>query len=436
MRLRFALACAALLAAALPLSAQPGGAAPRPGEQVWDRVVAVVGDTTLLYSDVLIELEALQASGQQVPEDPQQRAALIRQIVESRVDDLLLLEAARRENVQVDVANVAIEVERRINQVQQQFGSEQAFRQALERSGRTMEQYRQTLTNQFTDQTVVQRFIGQRLQKMAPPPVSEEEIRQLFESQRERLGQRPATISMQQAILKPQPSDSAKQAARRKAEQVLEEVRKNGDFEVLARRHSQDPSAQNGGMLGWFRSGQMVRPFEMMAFALRPGDVSPVVETEYGYHIIKLEKVRGPERQARHILIRPEITPADVERARVRADSVAAAVRAGASLTELAEKYGTPADQRIARDVVLERLPPAYGAAIGTAAAGTVVGPFEINDGVGSSFVVARVTGRQEAGAYTLDDVREQVRDRVVQQKQVERLIAELRQHTHVQLSL
>ncbi|HEX8692789.1 MAG TPA: peptidylprolyl isomerase [Longimicrobium sp.] len=432
MRFRFLLASALVALATPALAQQPA----QPGEQVWDRVVAVVGDTSLLYSDILIELEAMQAQGQQLPTDPAQRAALIRDLVQRRVDDLMLLEAARAEGTSVDATEVVTAVERQINQVQQQFGSEEAFRQALARSGRTLEEYRQTLTQQFTDQTMVQRYIGQRLQKMAAPPVGEEEIRAFFEEQKGRLGQRPATVSLQQAIIKPQPSDSAKAAARRKAMEVLEELRKGGDFEVLARRHSQDPSASQGGMLGWFRQGQMVRPFEMVAYAMRPGDVSGIVETEYGFHIIKLEKVRGPERQARHILIRPEVTPADVERARARADSVATAARGGASLVEMAERYGTPADQRVARDVVLERLPAPYGTAVGAAAPGTVVGPFELAEGAGTSFVVAKVTERHEAGEYTLDDVREQVRSRLVQQKQVERLLEELRGRTHVQVSL
>jgi len=85
---------------------------------------------------------------------------------------------------------------------------------------------------------------------------------------------------------------------------------------------------------------------------------------------------------------------------------------------------------------VIERLPPAYGTSLGSAEVGAVVGPFEVNDGSGPSFVVAKLTDRSAAGAYTLDDVREQVRERVVQQKNVERLLAELRQSTHVQISL
>ncbi|HEU4455592.1 MAG TPA: peptidylprolyl isomerase [Longimicrobium sp.] len=434
MRARHALILA-VAAAALPaaLAAQQ---TPQPGEQVWDRVVAVVGDTTVLYSDILIELEALQAQGQTLPTDPAQRGAIVREIVQRRVDDLILLEAARRAGTSVDATEVVTSVERQINQVQQQFGSEQAFRDALAQSGRTLEQYRATLTQQYTDQTMIQRYVQERIGKMAPPPVTEAEIQQLFSTQADRLGQRPATLSMQQAILKPLPTEAAKAAARARADSALAEVRRGGDFEVLARRYSQDPSAQNGGMLGWFRQGQMVRPFELAVWSMRPGDVSPIVETEYGYHVIKLEKARGPERQARHILIRPEITPADVERARVRADSVAAAVRAGASLTELAARYGTPAEQRVARDVVLERLPPAYATPLGAAEVGAVVGPFETSEGAGTSFVVAKVTDRNAGGTYTLDDVREQVRDRVVQQKQVDRLLAELRQATHVQVSL
>jgi peptidyl-prolyl cis-trans isomerase SurA len=370
-------------------------------------VVAVVGDTTVLYSDVLIEMEAMQAQGQPLPTDPAQRGAMAREIVQRRVDDLILLEAARRSGVTVDPTDVLTSVERQINQVQQQFGSEQGFRDALAQSGRTLEQYRQTLTQQYTDQTMIQRYVQERIAKMAPAPVTEEEIREVFASQADRLGQRPATVSIQQAILKPLPTEAAKAAARARADSALAEVRRGGDFEVLARRYSQDPSAQNGGMLGWFRQGQMVRPFEQAVWAMRPGDVSPIVETEYGYHIIKLEKSRGPERQARHILIRPEITPADAERARVRADSVASAVRGGASLTELAQRYGTPAEQRAVRDIVLERLPPAYGTALGASEAGAVVGPFETAEGTGTSFVVAKVTDRAAAGTYTLDDVRE-----------------------------
>jgi len=431
MRALTALCLAAALAAPAALAAQQPAAA-QPGSRVWDRVVAVVGDTSVLYSDVLIEIESMQAQGQQVPTDPTARRQLENDVLQRRVDDLLLLEGARRAGITVDAAEIAGEVETQINRVQANFGTQAAMEQALAQTGRTLEQYRATLTAQYTDQTMIQRFIRDRVSKMAAPAVAEAEIQQYFEEQRAQLGQRPATLSFQQAVVKPVAGDSADAAARRKAEAILAELRRGGDFEAIARRDSQDPSAPQGGMLGWFHAGQMVREFEQMAFALRPGDISPVVKTEYGYHIIKLEKVRGGERQARHILIRPEITEADVARARTLADSIATAVRGGASLTQLAARTNTPPDQRTLRDVLPERLPTEYGQAMGQAAPGTIVGPFQLNEGGGPSFVIAKVTDRRAGGDYTLADVRDQIRERIIQQRQVERLVGELRQVTAV----
>jgi len=431
MRALTALCLAAALAAPAALAAQQPAAA-QPGSRVWDRVVAVVGDTSVLYSDVLIEIESMQAQGQQVPTDPTARRQLENDVLQRRVDDLLLLEGARRAGITVDAAEIAGEVETQINRVQANFGTQAAMEQALAQTGRTLEQYRATLTAQYTDQTMIQRFIRDRVSKMAAPAVTEAEIQQYFEEQRAQLGQRPATLSFQQAVVKPVAGDSADAAARRKAEAILAELRRGGDFEAIARRDSQDPSAPQGGMLGWFHAGQMVREFEQMAFALRPGDISPVVKTEYGYHIIKLEKVRGGERQARHILIRPEITEADVARARTLADSIATAVRGGASLTQLAARTNTPPDQRTLRDVLPERLPTEYGQAMGQAAPGTIVGPFQLNEGGGPSFVIAKVTDRRAGGDYTLADVRDQIRERIIQQRQVERLVGELRQVTAV----
>ncbi|HEV7591095.1 MAG TPA: peptidylprolyl isomerase [Longimicrobium sp.] len=435
MRVLTALALAAALAAPAAARAQQP-ATPQPGTRVWDRVVATVGDTSLLYSDVLIELESMQAQGQAVPTEPAAREAFIRTLLQRRVDDLVLLEAARRDpNVLIDPTEVVTAVENQINRVQQSFGTQAAMEAELAKTGRTLDQYRQELTRTYTDQTTVQRYKQQRLGRMAPPLVTEDEIRAYFDREQAGLGTRPATLSFQQVIVKPAPSDSADARARRKAEEILAELRRGGNFEELARRNSADPSAQQGGMLGWFRQGQMVREFEQMAYALAPGQISPVVKTEFGYHVIKLEKVRGPERQARHILIRPEVTDADIAAARARADSFAAAVRGGASIAELAARTRTPPEQRALNNVLPDRLPGEYGQALSTPAVGSVVGPFQITDPTGPAFVVARITDRRAGGQYNLADVHDYIRDQLVEEKQTARLLAELRQVTAVTLS-
>ncbi|HEX6041785.1 peptidylprolyl isomerase, partial [Longimicrobium sp.] len=307
-----------------------------------------------------------------------------------------------------------------------------AFSQALAEAGRTPESYRAELARQFADQTLVQRFIRQRTGEMAPPAVSDAEIRAFFEANRQRFGARPASVSFQQVIVRPVASDSARAAALRTAEQVLRELGEGAEFEVLARRYGTDGTRERGGDLGWFRQGQMVRTFDQVVFAMRPGQTSGIVETEFGFHIIKLERTRGPERQARHILIRPDITQADIDRARQRADSVATAIRNGASAPELAARYDTPDAARFQADVPLDRLPPAFVSALEGAQPNTVAGPLQVENGPTPAFAVLRVTSRQTAGDYTVDEQRERITQMLREQKSMERLLAELRRETYV----
>src|SRR5690606_17493840 len=181
-------------------------------------------------------------------------------------------------------------------------------------------------------------------------------------------------------LITPEPSDSADAEARRTAEEVYRELQNGGDWEVLARRFSDDPGTkESGGDLGWVRQGgDLVPEFERMAFSIRPGMLSPIFRTDYGYHILEVQRIQGAERRVRHILIAPEITEEDMERARVRADSVANAIREGANINTLARRYGTPDDQIDVPSQQVSRLPPAYAQALANAQTGDVVGPFKV----------------------------------------------------------
>jgi len=432
--MRTVLALLLTLAAAPALAqAQP---APQPGEELWDGVVAVVGDTTLLRSDLLLAIEAMRAEGTAVPTDPVEYGRLVQQLVDERVSDLLLLEGARAAGETVNEDEVLTAVEDQLRQVRGRFPSEEAYTAALAEAGRTPEGYREELSRQFADQTLVQRFVRKRMQEMAPPAVTDEEIRTFFESNRQRFGQRPASVSFQQVLIRPLPADSARAAALKTAGQVLTELNGGAEFEVLARRYGTDATRERGGDLGWFRQGQMVREFDQVVFAMRPGQTSGIVETEFGFHIIKLEKARGPERQARHILIRPEITQANIDAARVRADSVATAIRAGAQAQDLAARYNTPDALRFQQNVPVDQLPPAFVTALEGAVTGTVAGPIQIENGPTPAFAVVRVTGRQTSGEYTVDDQRERIRDMLREQRQMQRLLTELRRDMYVSIRL
>jgi peptidyl-prolyl cis-trans isomerase SurA len=421
---------------ALPLAAQEPSAAVQGETELLDRVVAVVGDTALLLSDVHEGLERLRASGQELPTDPAGQAELFRQVLGTQVDNLVVLQAARRANVEVPAREVESVVDQELAQIRTRFGSEAAFAAAIAESGLTAAEFRRIRIEQATAEATIRRFLQQQVQSAIPPIVDDAELRQVFESRRAELGERPATVSFEQVVIQPLPTDSARAAARARAEEVLAELRAGGDFEVLARRFSDDPgSRERGGDLGWFRQGQMVRPFEQMAFALRPGDISPIVETDFGFHIIKIEKVRSGERQGRHILIKAAVTEQGQSRARADAVAAASAARSGTAFADLQTRYSTPVDQRLGEDVQLDRLPPAYAVALEGVQAGTVVGPFEIVGAAdGSEWVVLRLQERRAAGPYTLEDVRDRVRELIQEQKVMKQVVEDLRRTTYVNI--
>jgi peptidyl-prolyl cis-trans isomerase SurA len=265
--------------------------------------------------------------------------------------------------------------------------------------------------------------------------VTEDEIRAYFELQRAQLGERPATISFEQVVIAPRAAAAAREAAQERAAEILERARAGEDFAQLARRFSEDPGTrERGGDLGWFRRRQMVPEFDRAVFGMRPGEISPVVETSFGFHIIKLERVRGAERQARHVLIRPELTPADVTATEAIAAEAAERLRAGTPMTELWQVHRANEDS-VVGPFPRDRLPPPYGQQLAGAAAAEIVGPFRLpGEGGADSWVVVRVTDVAAAGEYSLEDLRPQVRQQLQQEKMVQEILDDLRRRSHVDM--
>lgn len=427
----------ALTLVAAPLTAQdPLVETTAGGGDLLDRVVAVVGDTVVLLSEVQEEILRLQSAGQ-FPSDPAAQEQTVELLLDAQVEQLLLLTAAKRAGMSVAENQVEELVDQNLASVQERFGSEAAFQSALEESGLTLNQYRRQLIQQQRAELLRQRYVASQLRGRAPPLISEDQIRRVFEQQRGSLGERPAMVTIEQVIVRPEPTDSARAAAHRRAEQALQELAEGADFEVLARRYSDDKgSAEQGGDLGWFQRDRMVPEFSNVAFVMRPGQTSGIVESEFGFHIIRVERVRGPERQARHILFQPEITEADIQRARQRADSVADALREGASARELARQYETPANEAVIEDLPVDRLPPAYAQALEGVGEGEVVSPVELPGGGAPRFAAVRLAERTTAGEFTLDDVRDRIRQRLEEQAMVRELVEELRETIYVRVAL
>lgn len=418
-----------------------------PGERLpVDRIVAVVGTHPILWSDVLSALQQRRASGMQVPTDSAAQHALALTILNQLVDEEVLVQKAQADTtIKVTDADVNDMVERTVKQVRGQFKSEAEFREALKAAGMgTPDEYRKMQGDLARRGAYQQQLIEKmkRSGRIVGAPVSEADVARAFEELKAKgqLPNKPATVAFRQIIVAPRPSPAAREAARVKAESLLAEIRRGGDFEQIAKRESMDPSSkETGGDLGWNRRGNFVKPFEEMAFALAPGSVSPVVETTFGFHILRVDRVQPAEVKVRHILIRPKIDSLDVARARAEADTALAKWKAGMPFDSLVAKYHDPAEEKGSTDPFdRSQLPESYQKAFAGQPTGAFVGPFAIEDRRNNlpKFVVAHLLAVNEAGEYTVADVRSRVREQLSQERGIRRVIDQLRKETFVAVRL
>ena len=412
----------------LPLSGEP---------ELVDRVLAVVGDSVVLQSEVEEQLLDLARAGQPLPQDPVELSRLRAEITNGMVEELVLLQAAARDTtISVQQQQLDQLVDQDLERRAQQFGGRRAMEQLLAREGLTWAEYRDVLMNQYRRRELIQVYLSKQRSR-ALPPVTEEELRAYFESQRARFQNRPATVTFRQIVVAPQASDSARLAARMRLEEIRQQILSGDDFAALARRHSDDPGTRElGGDLGWFRQGRMVDAFDRAVFAMRPGQVSGVVESPFGFHLIKLEKVKGAERQARHILITPERDSLALSRAETVAEEIARAVRAGASLDSIADLHHDASEQAEVGPAPRDELPDPYGQALAAAEEGAVVGPLTLASGAVTKLAIVRVEDVSEAGEVAFEDVRPNLRRELQQQKLVAEVVAELRRRMHVDIRL
>ena len=406
-----------------------------------DRVVAVVGSSVITWSDLAAAVNEQRAAGLQLPSDAAGQLEVARGVLNNLIDEEILVNKAKDVKVDVTDAEVAPQVDKQIKEVRSHFQSDVEYRNELKVAGfGSPEEYRRTLFDQFRRRLIQQKTFAELQKRAKPQGVTEAEITAAFDKVKTQLQKRPATITFRQIVVAPHASRQADSVALAKAESILAQLKKGADFEELAKRESMDPGTKNvGGDLGWNRRGSgLVPAFEAVMFSLRPGELSPIVKTSFGYHIIRVDRVQPAEVKARHILIAPVIDSNDVHLALLRADTVAELWRKGASFDSLVAKYHDPAeDKGLLQPFPVDSLPPAYRTAVAGAKVNTVVNPFALTSPTGANkYAVVQVTSLTAEGQYSLAEEREQIRSQLAYEKQARALLDQLRKETYVSIRL
>jgi peptidyl-prolyl cis-trans isomerase SurA len=406
-----------------------------------DRVVAIVGDVPITQSDVQERLLSKRQEGTQLPTDSAAfHTFLVDVVVKELVEEELLLQKGKELKIEVPDEDVNNTVDKQIKDIRGRFASDAEYRSELQKAGLgTPEEFRRFRADQVRRSETITRTVKKLRDdgKVISANVTDAEVEDAYQRNKSTLPKREASVSWRQIIIAPKPTAAAKAKARAKADSLLAEIKAGGDFELIAKRESDDlGSKQSGGDLGWNRRGRMVPEFDRWMFALAPGQLSPVIETAFGFHIIRVDRVQPGEVKARHILIAPKIDSADVERAKLEADSVVAAWRAGApfdSLAKVHHDFASGEETTLLTPFPRAQLPPPYQAAFADKHPKDFV-TFEIpgNASVPAKVVVARIAAVEEGGDFTLDEVKERFRSRLAEEGGIKRLMDTLRKQTYV----
>ncbi len=282
--------------------------------QVLDGIVAIVGDEIILKSDIDEQLKFVVYQNRMSPDD-ERLPRLWRQILEEAINLKVLFTKAKLDSISVPNEEVEAQVERRLEFIKQRLGSEEAVRNYF---GKSITQLRADMREEIRAALMVEQL---RRKKFSTLTISNEEVIKFYETYKDSLPEVPAEFEAALIVIRPKVDSAAKKVAYDKILEVQRKLKAGADFAELARTYSEDGSARNGGDLGFAKRGEFVKPFEEAAFALREGQVSQIVETVFGYHLIQLLERRGESVRTRHILIK-------FDRSKLNADSAIAQLNA------------------------------------------------------------------------------------------------------------
>ncbi len=294
------------------------GKSQQAGEKVLiDEVAAVVGNNIILYSD--IENEYMQS----LMQGSLKGKGLKCQILEEMMFQKLLLTQAELDSVTVTDKQVDSELERRLRYFISQVGTKEKLEEYFKKS---ILQIKEDMRSKIHDYLLIQTVQSKLTQDVKITP---SEVSDFFKTiPADSLPLIGSQIEVEQIIKQPVVSEAEINNVKDKLNLLKERVKKGEDFATLANLYSEDPgSFSKGGELGFVGRGELYPEFEAAAFSLKPGEVSPIVKTQKGYHIIQMIERRGENINVRHILLIPKASPEDMIKSKKDIDRVAALIK-------------------------------------------------------------------------------------------------------------
>lgn len=287
--------------------------------QVIDKIVAVVGKNIIMQSDIEEQYMQYRLQG-----GIKGSASSIRcEILEDQLFRKLMLNQAELDSIEVTDSQVDAEMEYRIRYYLSQLGSQEKVEKYF---NKTMAEIKEELRTIIKDQKMIEEVQRKIVEGVSATP---SDVREFFNSiPSDSIPMVSAQYEIAQLVKKPPITLDEKLAVKERLYGLRDRILKGERFSTLALLYSEDPgSAKKGGELGFQGRGELVPEFEAVAFALKDGEISEVVETEYGFHIIQMIERRGDYVNVRHILLTVKVSPEALQQAYNELDSIANLIR-------------------------------------------------------------------------------------------------------------
>lgn len=286
-----------------------------------DQIIAVVGGNAILQSDMEVQYEQFRLQEGISGDDKGVRCNILEQMVYHK----LLLNQAELDSVEITDGQVESELDRRLRYYISMMGSKEKFEEFYQK---TVVEFKEEFRPQIREQMMVEN-VQQTL--TADVKITPSEVRAYYKDiPKDSLPFVNSEVKLQQIVKLPPVNPEEIERVKNRLQEIRYRVLNGENFATLAILYSEDPgSAKQGGELGLFGRGEMYPEFEAAAFTLDKDQVSEIVKTDAGYHILQLIERRGEYVNVRHILLRPKVSPLDLAKAKLELDSIAVLIDNG-----------------------------------------------------------------------------------------------------------
>jgi len=397
--------------------------------EVADTIIAKVGREIILRSDLEKRKQQLVTSGMDLENINDF------EILDNMIESKLIVQKAKEDDYEIDEQMIKAAAEDQVKQVASQFPSEIEFKQELRKAGLSVPELKDYYIEMMTEEQLKSQIIQNNIKSKIH--ITEGEVEDYYKENKVEIPDRAEMYEIGMIVRYIQAGKDTKESILVEINKIRDMLNEGADFAELAIEYSEGSSAPNGGNLGFFGKGMMLKSFEDAAFALMPGEISEVIETQFGYHIIKVLEKKGNEVNASHILKKVEATEEDVQVNVQLMENIIQKLADGEEFSELAKIYSEDEETALLGGVIGEFTKDTYPEMFKDHLLELEVGE---NTGLireQENFYIFSILSKVPEREFKYAEIFEQLKEMVTSQKEIElygNWIKELMQETYVEI--